>query len=149
MPTYAQDGFNTLARGFFFHRDPDLRLPVFPDAHTRITLPRGSTSGSGTNDGSERDVGGVGDGNTTGEWAAPRTFRAAYSNTTGVSFLPASMFGNTYTYVNARLWEVGTGTGGGAGLGGRPQRERLRTCRAGGLRRSSHAYGTQPTGVPS
>eukprot|EP00198_Chlamydomonas_reinhardtii_P008349 XP_001697686.1 predicted protein [Chlamydomonas reinhardtii] len=102
---HDQDGFNTLARGFFFHRDPDLRLPVFPDAHTRITLPRGSTSGSGTNDGSERDVGGVGDGNTTGEWAAPRTFRAAYSNTTGVSFLPASMFGNTYTYVNARLWE--------------------------------------------
>ncbi|KAG2425121.1 hypothetical protein HYH02_015065 [Chlamydomonas schloesseri] len=34
-----------------------------------------------------------------------RYFYAAMHNTTGVSFLPASMFGNTYTYVNARLWE--------------------------------------------
>ncbi|EFJ45138.1 hypothetical protein VOLCADRAFT_106094 [Volvox carteri f. nagariensis] len=34
-----------------------------------------------------------------------RMFYCAYSNTTAVSFLPASMFGNTYTYVNARLWE--------------------------------------------
>ena len=76
---------------------------------------------------------------------ANRYFYAAMHNTTGVSFLPASMFGNTYTYVNARLWEVGTGTGGGAALGGRTKREGLRTCRAGGLRRSSHAYGTLPT----
>ncbi|GIL50740.1 hypothetical protein Vafri_6891 [Volvox africanus] len=34
-----------------------------------------------------------------------RVFYAAFSNTTAVAFLPSSMFGNTYTYVNARLWE--------------------------------------------
>ncbi|GLC56233.1 hypothetical protein PLESTB_001082500 [Pleodorina starrii] len=34
-----------------------------------------------------------------------RLFYAAFSNTTAISFLPASMFGNTYTYVNARLSE--------------------------------------------
>ncbi|GLI60715.1 hypothetical protein VaNZ11_002808 [Volvox africanus] len=34
-----------------------------------------------------------------------RLFYSAFSNTTAISFLPASMFGNTYTYVNARLWE--------------------------------------------
>ncbi|GLI60714.1 hypothetical protein VaNZ11_002807 [Volvox africanus] len=34
-----------------------------------------------------------------------RVFYAAFSNTTAVAFLPPSMFGNTYTYVNARLWE--------------------------------------------
>lgn len=39
--------------------------------------------------------------------AANRMFYAAFSNTTAISFLPASMFGNTYTYVNSRLWEVG------------------------------------------
>ncbi|KXZ42497.1 hypothetical protein GPECTOR_141g695 [Gonium pectorale] len=36
---------------------------------------------------------------------AQRVYWAAYSNTTAISFLPASMFGNTYTYINARLWE--------------------------------------------
>ncbi|EFJ45068.1 hypothetical protein VOLCADRAFT_94533 [Volvox carteri f. nagariensis] len=34
-----------------------------------------------------------------------RVFYAAYSNSTAVAFLPPSMFGNTYTYVNARLWQ--------------------------------------------
>ncbi|KAG2422476.1 hypothetical protein HXX76_016000 [Chlamydomonas incerta] len=36
---------------------------------------------------------------------AARLYYAAYSNTTAISFLPASMFANAYTYVNARLWE--------------------------------------------
>ena len=43
-----------------------------------------------------------------------RLYYAAFSNTTAISFLPASMFANAYTYVNARLWEVGTGTGSAA-----------------------------------
>ncbi|KAG2425120.1 hypothetical protein HYH02_015064 [Chlamydomonas schloesseri] len=34
-----------------------------------------------------------------------RLYYAAYSKTTAISFLPASMFANAYTYVNARLWE--------------------------------------------
>ncbi|KAG2499383.1 hypothetical protein HYH03_002958 [Edaphochlamys debaryana] len=34
-----------------------------------------------------------------------RYFWAAFSNTTAISFLPASSFGNAYTYVNARLYE--------------------------------------------
>ncbi|GIM04886.1 hypothetical protein Vretimale_9381 [Volvox reticuliferus] len=34
-----------------------------------------------------------------------RVFYAAFSNSTAVAFLPPSMFGNTYTYVNVRLWE--------------------------------------------
>ncbi|KXZ42496.1 hypothetical protein GPECTOR_141g694 [Gonium pectorale] len=33
-------------------------------------------------------------------------FYAAFSNTTAVSFLPPSMFANTYTYVNARLYRM-------------------------------------------
>jgi hypothetical protein len=36
-----------------------------------------------------------------------RVLYAAFSNATAVAFLPPSMFANTYTYVNARLWEVG------------------------------------------
>ncbi|PNH08211.1 hypothetical protein TSOC_005297, partial [Tetrabaena socialis] len=34
-----------------------------------------------------------------------RIYWAAFSPTTAISFLPASSFGNAYTYVNARLWE--------------------------------------------
>ncbi len=36
----------------------------------------------------------------------PRMFWAAHFNSTGISFLPGSMFGNAYTYVNTRLHEV-------------------------------------------
>lgn len=35
----------------------------------------------------------------------PRMFWAAHFNSTGVAFLPGSMFGNAYTYVNTRLHE--------------------------------------------
>ncbi|KXZ42495.1 hypothetical protein GPECTOR_141g693 [Gonium pectorale] len=74
---HDQDGLNAHVRGFFFRSDPQQPRPAKPSKEPGAAQLQ----------------------------PHQRVLYAAHNHETAVGFLPASMFGNTYTYVNARLWE--------------------------------------------